>query len=156
MENGHAASAPSPAAKRPKSDLVRAIVLDIEGTIAPLTFVSEVLFPYARDHVRAHLEATYDSEETQRDVHAIRDMIAADLASTSATKEGLSAIPAPAAGNRAAVIDAVVSNVHALIKQDRKAGPLKDLQGHVWRTGFEQGALKGQLFDDVVPALQSW
>ncbi len=32
------------------------ILLDIEGTTTPITFVTETLFPYARAHLRAYLE----------------------------------------------------------------------------------------------------
>lgn len=41
------------------------VVLDIEGTVAPITFVTQTLFPYAKAHVRSFLESTYDSYETQ-------------------------------------------------------------------------------------------
>src|SRR5207247_1334972 len=34
----------------------RAIVLDIEGTTTPISFVSQTLFPYARRHLRQYLE----------------------------------------------------------------------------------------------------
>lgn len=58
------------AAKQPK-----AIVLDIEGTVAPISFVTETLFPYARQRVREHLSSTYDSEETQADIALLRDQV---------------------------------------------------------------------------------
>jgi len=32
------------------------VLLDIEGTTTPITFVHDVLFPYARVRVRAYLE----------------------------------------------------------------------------------------------------
>lgn len=52
-----------------------AIVLDIEGTVAPISYVADVMFPYARAHARSHLEATYDSAETQADVQLIREQV---------------------------------------------------------------------------------
>jgi hypothetical protein len=52
-----------------------AIVLDIEGTVAPIRFVSEVMFPYARDNVRTFLEANYDSAEARADIEAIRQQV---------------------------------------------------------------------------------
>ena len=33
----------------------RAVLLDIEGTATPISFVHDVLFPFARDHVRDYL-----------------------------------------------------------------------------------------------------
>jgi hypothetical protein len=52
-----------------------AIVLDIEGTVAPISFVADVMFPYARDNVRTFLEANYDSAEARADVEAIRQQV---------------------------------------------------------------------------------
>lgn len=52
-----------------------AIVLDIEGTVAPISFVADVMFPHARDNVRAYLEAHYNSSETRADVEAIRQQV---------------------------------------------------------------------------------
>ncbi len=51
--------------------------------------------------------------------------------------QGLS-IPLADAGKEA-VIDAVVKWVEQAIAEDRKIGALKQLQGHIWRTGFKAG-----------------
>lgn len=51
------------------------IVLDIEGATTPISFVFDVLFPYARDNVRNHLIATYDTEETQDDIRLLRAQV---------------------------------------------------------------------------------
>jgi len=37
------------------ADDTRAILLDIEGTTTPIAFVHDVLFPYARAHLREYL-----------------------------------------------------------------------------------------------------
>ena len=49
----------------------KAIVLDIEGTIAPLSYVKEELFPYARQHLKEHLDKTFHTEETQADINVL-------------------------------------------------------------------------------------
>ncbi|KAI3750253.1 hypothetical protein L2E82_20886 [Cichorium intybus] len=54
------------------------------------------------------------------------------------------------------VIAALVANVEGMIKFDRKFTSLKQLQGHIWRTGFEKNELKGVVFDDVPGSLQKW
>ena len=41
------------------------VVLDIEGTVAPIQFVAERLFPYAREHARAFLEAHFEQPGVQ-------------------------------------------------------------------------------------------
>lgn len=55
--------------------LQRCIVLDIEGTTTPISFVTEVLFPYARGNVGKHLSATYDTAETQDDIKLLRSQV---------------------------------------------------------------------------------
>lgn len=62
-----------------------------------------------------------------------------------AAEDGGAAIPDAGAG-KDAVIAAVVAWVGAAIDADRKVGALKQLQGHVWRTGFVKGQLVAQLF----------
>lgn len=52
--------------------LQRCIVLDIEGTTTPISFVTDVLFPYARENVGRHLSATYDTTETKEDIELLR------------------------------------------------------------------------------------
>jgi hypothetical protein len=54
-----------------------AIVLDIEGTVAPISFVADVMFPHARDNVRAYLEAHFNSAEARGDIDAIRKQVCA-------------------------------------------------------------------------------
>lgn len=50
-------------------------MLDIEGTIAPISFVTDTLFPYAREHLQEHLESTYESKETQADIAKLREEV---------------------------------------------------------------------------------
>ncbi|KAF5730682.1 bifunctional methylthioribulose-1-phosphate dehydratase/enolase-phosphatase E1 [Tripterygium wilfordii] len=54
------------------------------------------------------------------------------------------------------VIGALVANVEAMINADRKITALKQLQGHIWRTGYENNELEGVVFDDVPEALEKW
>ncbi|PVH39113.1 hypothetical protein PAHAL_5G437400 [Panicum hallii] len=131
---------------------VQSVVLDIEGTTSPISFVTDVLFPYARDNVRKHLDATYGSDETNDDIALLRAQVEQDLAEGVA---GAVPVPPDEAG-KDEVIDALVANVEAMIKADRKITSLKQLQGHIWRTGFEGQEIKGVVFDDVPPALERW
>jgi hypothetical protein len=47
------------------------VVFDIEGTVAPISFVSQTLFPYARAHARAFLEAEA-AQSQQPNITALR------------------------------------------------------------------------------------
>lgn len=75
--DGEEAAPPGPAQKRLKTRhaLPAAVVLDIEGTVAPISFVADVMFPYARKHCRAYLEAAFGTAEAQEDVQAIREQV---------------------------------------------------------------------------------
>ncbi|KAG2493717.1 hypothetical protein HYH03_008230 [Edaphochlamys debaryana] len=155
--NGHAAEAEAePAAKKPRTrhsaKLPTAVVLDIEGTVAPISFVADVMFPYAREHCRGFLEGAFGAEETQADIGLIREQAEADVA---AGLPGAAAIP-PAGSPQGAVVDAVVGWVERAIAADRKVAALKTLQGHIWRSGFSSGAMRAELFRDVPDALTEW
>ena len=113
---------------------VRAILLDIEGTTTPIAFVHDVLFGYAREHVREFLAENPDAEE----IALLREEHALDV------KEGRNPPPL------------VAKYVEWLIKLDRKSTGLKSLQGKIWRKGYEEGTLKSQVFADVAPAFARW
>jgi methylthioribulose 1-phosphate dehydratase / enolase-phosphatase E1 len=100
------------------------VVLDIEGTTSPISFVTDMLFPYARDNVRKHLDATYGTDETKDDVALLRAQVEQDL------DEGVAgAVPVPPdEAGKDGVIDALVANVEAMIEADRKITSLKQLQ----------------------------
>jgi enolase-phosphatase E1 len=42
------------------------------------------------------------------------------------------------------------------MERDRKSTGLKIIQGEIWRGGFESGALRGEVYPDVKPALARW
>jgi enolase-phosphatase E1 len=110
---------------------MNSILLDIEGTTTPISFVYDVLFPYAREHV--HLD--------EADRQALKLEHAADAAS------GLT--PPPWSSG-------AVHYVHWLMDQDRKSTALKNLQGKIWQEGYRRGELQGAVFPDVPLALERW
>jgi methylthioribulose 1-phosphate dehydratase/enolase-phosphatase E1 len=131
------------------------VVLDIEGTTTPISFVADVLFPYARDNVRRHLAATYgSSEETRADVALLRAQVEEDLAQGV---DGAVAVPPDAEGEgEGAVVEALAANVESMIRADRKVTALKQLQGRIWRRGFDSGELRSEVYDDAADALRRW
>ena len=113
---------------------ITAILTDIEGTTTPISFVAEVLFPYARTHLAAFLR---------------------DHAEDPAVRESLDAARA-LAGKPELDIAGVTELLIQWIDEDRKATPLKDLQGLIWADGYVAGAFQGDLYPDVLPALIQW
>src|SRR5437867_9579181 len=128
---------------------IRGILLDIEGTTTPIAFVHEVLFPYARSHVKSYLATHLDSPETAGDLALLRDEHARDV------QQQLSP-PALVTAPRDAEIDSFVSYVGWLIDRDRKSPGLKSLQGKIWKQGYLDGTLLAPLFPDILPALERW
>ncbi|KAG8641380.1 hypothetical protein MANES_13G144832v8 [Manihot esculenta] len=126
------------------------ILLDNEGTATPTSFITDVLFPYALDNVGKHLAATYGSKETQEDINLLRSQIQDDF------EQGVSgAVPIPPDYvGKELVIASLVANVESMMRSDRKVIALKQLQGHIWRTGFQSNELVGVVFDDVPEALE--
>ncbi|GLT35190.1 hypothetical protein SLA2020_096620 [Shorea laevis] len=57
----------------------RCILLNIEGTTTPISFVTDILFAYVRDSIGEHLASTYNTEESQRDIILMRSKIQDDL-----------------------------------------------------------------------------
>lgn len=109
----------------------RVFLLDIEGTTTPIDFVTRTLFPYARQKIDdfAPTEEEYEllSAEREEDV-----------------RQGLEP---PVLGP---------DYLHWLMDQDRKSTGLKSLQGRIWEQGYERGELVGEVFDDVLPAIERW
>lgn len=114
--------------------MIRAILLDIEGTTTPIAFVHEVLFSYARDHAKEFLSSNADAEDIAR----LRQEHAADVNNGEQPPEELAAY------------------VEWLIARDRKSTGLKSLQGKIWRQGYLDGTLKSQVYEDVAPAFARW
>jgi enolase-phosphatase E1 len=128
---------------------VGAILLDIEGTTTPVAFVTQVLFPYARTHLRAQIERHAGSDEYESPLAALRDEHLTSL------QHG-EAVPAWTDHPDGARTGSAVAYVEWLMDRDRKSTALKQLQGLVWQDGYMRGELVGEVFPDVPPALRRW
>ena len=106
--------------------MTRAVLTDIEGTTSSISFVADVLFPYARerlaDYVAAHPAET-----------------APILAEVRAIEPG----------------DPVATLIR-WIDEDRKITPLKTLQGMIWEGGYRSGAFATHFYADAVEGLRRW
>ncbi len=119
-----------------------AILLDIEGTTSSIQFVHEVMFPYVRRALDRFLEVQGHTPEAR----AAFEQIARDA--------GHASLDAWAAGTDP--LPLIRAEVLRLMDGDVKATGLKQLQGLIWREGFESGTLQAPVYDDVLPALRAW
>jgi enolase-phosphatase E1 len=131
------------------ADARGAVLLDIEGTITPITFVTDVLFPYVRTHLRSHLEEHAGHAEHESLLARLRDEHASALRSGEPVPPW---IDAPSSAR----LSAIAAYVEWLMDRDRKSTALKDLQGRIWQDGYRRGVLVGSVFPDVRPALGRW
>ena len=123
----------------------KGILLDIEGTTSSVSFVYDVMFPFARDHVADYVASHWETPELQ----AALEYLAQD-----ANQESLAAWISDQSTETAQAI--VVAEALRQMEQDAKATGLKQLQGLVWRGGFESGEMKAHVYDDVPAALSRW
>ena len=113
---------------------IRAILTDIEGTTSSISFVKDVLFPYARKHLPAFIETHSDKPYVQ---HWLGE----------AAKE---------AGFVSASQQEIIELLQRWIDEDRKATPLKALQGMIWEEGYRSGEYRAHVYPEVAEKLREW
>ena len=106
-----------------------AVLTDIEGTTTPIAFVHRVLFPYARAALPGLIRDRAGEPEVAAALEAVR-------------------VASPGADP--------LTQCLAWMDDDAKVTPLKTLQGIAWQQGYASGALQGELYGDVAPALRAW
>ncbi len=113
--------------------MIRAILTDIEGTTSSISFVHETLFPYARQRIAAFVQA----HANEAKVRELLDEVSVEVGTPLC-------------------LDMTIQTLCDWIDADRKATPLKALQGMIWQQGYEAGELKGHVYPDAVASLQAW
>jgi enolase-phosphatase E1 len=113
---------------------IRAIVTDIEGTTSSISFVRDVLFPYARKRLPAFIETHGNQPEVQHWLHE--------------------------AAREAGLVEATRQDIIELllqwIDQDRKSTALKALQGMIWKDGYAAGDYHAHMYPEVAGRLRDW
>ncbi|KPJ18162.1 Enolase-phosphatase E1 [Papilio machaon] len=110
------------------------------------------LFPYAEEKVQQFLESQWDVAEVKQVVDALRRLALEDK---EKSVDGVVVIPGEDA-TKEEQIEGLVKSVKWQMSADRKAGPLKQLQGLIWKQGYDNGDIKGHVYDDVSAALEQW
>ncbi|XP_042192896.1 enolase-phosphatase E1 [Callorhinchus milii] len=134
---------------------VTVLLLDIEGTTTPISFVQDVLFPYIKKHVKGYLQEHYEEKECQEDIQLLKKQAADDQRLLQVAAPPPDSLLGENASKEQA-IEEVVDNVLRQMSQDRKTTALKQLQGHMWRAAYASGEVKGEVYEDVVPAIKEW
>ena len=113
--------------------VIKAVVTDIEGTTSSLSFVKDVLFPYARNNIGDYIRRHAEDSKVVPLINDVRREVGEELD-----------------------LESVVKQLENWIDEDRKITPLKSLQGLLWETGYRQGDFQGHIYDDAKEALELW
>jgi enolase-phosphatase E1 len=116
---------------------LRCILLDIEGTIIPVAFVRDALFPYAKKRIASFLHDHRTDQQVRRWAAACQETVAQE-SGVWLSHENLAGI------------------LSQWIEGDRKHQGLKALQGMIWEEGYRTGVFAPKLYDDVAPVLRRW
>lgn len=115
--------------------MIRVILTDIEGTTSSISFVHEVLFPYAREHM-----ATFVNE-WQHEEQAVAEQLDAVAETSGCDRQDIAAL---------------ARTLEQWIDEDRKETSLKALQGMLWEQGYQHGAFDGHVYPDAAEYLRYW
>ena len=111
----------------------KAILTDIEGTTSSISFVKDVLFPYARRALPAYVDARGQEPVVRKWLDAV------------AVEHG------------GMCDDAMIVEVlQGWIDEDRKHTALKALEGMIWADGYRNGDFTAHVYPDAPPALRQW
>jgi enolase-phosphatase E1 len=114
--------------------MIQAILTDIEGTTSSISFVKDVLFPYARERLPAFITTHADKPEVQHWLH-------------EAAKE---------AGLVSATQQEIIELLIGWIDADRKSTALKALQGMIWEAGYTDGEYRAHVYAEVPARMREW
>jgi len=115
------------------------VLTDIEGTTTSISFVYDLLFPYAAARLASACARPDKPRELVQALELLRQEHAAE-------------------GAAAGLPDFGDGSPYAryLMAADRKSTGLKALQGLIWEEGYRSGEIVGHVYEDVPPALAAW
>lgn len=109
------------------------ILTDIEGTTSSISFIKDVLFPYARRALPAFVRARGDEPQVRRWL----DQVAAENGGICSD-------------------EMTVETLQGWIDQDRKHTALKALQGLIWEDGYRNADFSAPIYPDAAQQLRAW
>jgi enolase-phosphatase E1 len=109
------------------------VLTDIEGTTSSISFVHDVLFPYARAALPGFVREHGDEPEVRQWL----DRAAVDAGGVCQD-------------------EVIVEVLQGWIDEDRKHPALKALQGMIWAEGYKDADYKAHVYPDAAQALRGW
>lgn len=119
------------------NNMLKFILMDIEGTTTSIDFVHQTLFPYASQHLAGFVREHQNTPKVQVELESVKR--------TTLEEEG-----------RNLDTEGSITQLLSWIQADRKHTALKALQGYLWKSGYETGQYQGHLYEDVIPNWKKW
>ncbi|MBI3545009.1 MAG: acireductone synthase [Gammaproteobacteria bacterium] len=113
--------------------MIQVILTDIEGTTSSLSFVKDVLFPYARQRLAEFVQHHAHAPAVRHELEEVRRLVGKSLSQ-----------------------DEIIQQLIRWIDEDKKITPLKALQGMIWEQAYKNGDFKGHVYEDAARHLQKW
>lgn len=110
------------------------VILDIEGTVCPISFVKDVLFPYFVKKAPEYL-----------------DTVDFPIKPTEGLSTTLLGFPEEATKSK----EALLAHINDLVSRDIKDVNLKAFQGTVWKEGYQNGEIKAPVYPDAIDLIKS-
>lgn len=129
---------------------IKAIVTDIEGTTSSISFVHEVLFPYAAKNLEKFIEENRSEPFIQKIIYEVLNF------GSDGDNFELNACSSPISELNDKQIKQALELLQHWIRLDMKIKPLKDLQGLIWEAGYKNGDFKGHIYEDAYIKLKEW
>jgi methylthioribulose 1-phosphate dehydratase / enolase-phosphatase E1 len=117
------------------------ILLDIEGTLSPISFVKEILFPYSAAKVKQFLADNYENAKVAVLVRSLAEQAQQDAQSNNVVPVVQS--------TQSPVLEEVEAYIQYLIASDRKLTAWKTMQGMIWESGYRSEEIVATVFDDI-------
>lgn len=130
--------------------MITHFLLDIEGTTCPVSFVSDVLFPYATQHLTTYIHDNRNQNAIQTLIHNTWQEWANDT--TEESQQLFQSLD----HDQREKSESICIYLQHLISVDRKSTALKDIQGLIWRQGYRDGLLVSDLFPETTECLKHW
>ncbi|CAB4490328.1 uncharacterized protein OCT59_025118 [Rhizophagus irregularis] len=141
----------------PITPTYKCVLLDIEGTTTPISFVHDRLFSYVKNNLVNFLNENWNSLELQEQIQLLREQAMKDVNNNLSDVILVPEVQQQGKKtNEEEIKKAIIQNIQWQMKINRKIGAFKSFQGFMWESGYESGELKGEIFDDVLDALKKW
>ena len=130
--------------------MISHILLDIEGTTCPVSFVTNTLFPYAQTELKNFLEI-------HRNNPSIKQLIKnADEEWRQDNDEHSAILRCQQDESQRPTHLKIEAYLQLLITADKKSTVLKDIQGKIWREGYTTGKISSEVYEDAHESLKRW